>query len=350
MCRWDEATTQIKEVVMLLSIRSLSAATALSGIFLIAAPAFAGELVADTEVEAGAVSPETTLELRLETAAAAAEGTAVVEKMIAPIDEQAVSRAEGGSGLTVSGSATLVTDYRFRGVSQTDRDGAIQGGFSVSHDSGFYVGAWASNLAGWGTFGGANMELDLFAGVTFPVGEGAIDTGITWYMYPGGSDTTDFAELYAKLSGDIGPLSLTAGVFYAPSQEALGKVFLTGAAAAAGIPDNPGDKEDNIYLSGDAALGITGTPVTLKAHLGYSDGNAGLGPNGTSVAPTGTYFDWSLGAEVSPLDGLTFGIAYIDTDISVAESAYLQPNFSRGLDGVGSIAGSTVVASVTASF
>lgn len=258
--------------------------------------------------------------------------------------------AAAPSVISVSGSATLVSDYRFRGISQTDRDMAVQGGITVAHDSGVYASAWGSNLSGWGTFGGANMELDLLAGVVLPVGGGNLDTGLVWYMYPGGADETDFAELYARLSGDIGPLSLTAGVAYAPKQEALGKVFLTGAAAAAGLPDNPGDTEDNLYLSGDGVYAIGDTPVSLKAHIGYSDGNAGLGPNGTSIAPTGTYFDWSLGADVTPIEGMTLSVSYIDTDISATESAYLQPNFSRGQDGIGSIAGSTVVVSVTASF
>lgn len=252
--------------------------------------------------------------------------------------------------ITVSGSVTLASDYRFRGISQTDREMAVQGGVTVAHDSGVYAGAWGSSLAGWGTFGGANMELDLFAGVVLPVGGGKLDTGLVWYMYPGGADETDFAEFYAKLSGDIGPLTLAAGVAYAPEQEALGKVFLTGAAATAGLPDNPGDNEDNLYLSGEAAYGVGDTPVSLKAHVGYSVGNGGLGPNGTSIAPTGKYFDWSLGADVTPIEGLTLSVSYIDTDISAAESAYLQPNFSRGQDGTGSIAGSTAVVSVTASF
>ncbi|MFO6431113.1 TorF family putative porin [Erythrobacter sp. W302b] len=264
-------------------------------------------------------------------------------------------QAEEGPGeaaepITVSGSAGLTTDYRFRGVSQTDGGLAVQGGITATHTSGVYVGAWGSNLAGWGTFGGANMELDLYAGVEVPVGAGTLDTGLVWYMYPGGADKTDFAELYAKLSGTVGPLALTAGVAYAPQQEALGHVFFTGAAAQAGRSDDPGDKEDNLYLSADAVYALGGTPVSLKAHLGYSDGNPGLGPNATSVAPTGTYFDWSIGADITPRAGLTFSIAYVDTDISRAESAYLQPGFSRGQDGVGALAGSTVLAAVTASF
>lgn len=105
------------------------------------------------------------------------------------------------------------------------------------------------------------MELDLIAGFKFPVGEGTLDTGVTWYMYPSGANETDFAELYAKLSGSVGGLGLTAGVAYAPKQEALGNAFPVGA------PADPGDKEDNLYLSGDATYGISGAPITLKAHI-----------------------------------------------------------------------------------
>ncbi|MFO6448251.1 TorF family putative porin [Erythrobacter sp. NE805] len=267
-----------------------------------------------------------------------------------PLPEDRADKPAASEPITISGSATITSDYRFRGVSQTDRGMAVQGGVTATHESGVYAGAWGSNLAGWGTFGGANMELDLFAGVKVPVGAGQLDTGLVWYLYPRGADNTDFGELYAKLSGNVGPLGLTAGVAYAPKQEALGKWFLTGANAAAGRPDNPGDKEDNLYLSGDATYALAGTPVTLKAHIGYSDGNSGLGPNGTSLAPTGTYFDWLLGADVTPVKGLTLSIAYVDTDIGNAESAYLQPNFSRGQDGIGSIAGAAVVMSATTAF
>jgi uncharacterized protein (TIGR02001 family) len=265
-----------------------------------------------------------------------------------PAQAQGADPAAPADAITVSGSATLTSDYRFRGVSQSDEGMAVQGGLTIAHESGVYVGAWGSNLAGWGTFGGANMELDLIAGVKLPVGKGTLDTGITWYMYPGGADKTDFAELYARLSGSVGPVRLTAGVAYAPEQEALGNWFATGASAQAGIPDRPGDKEDNLYLSGDAVYAIKGGPVSFKAHIGYSDGNPGLGPNGTSLAPTGTYFDWSMGIDVVPTPHLTLSAAYIDTDIGRAESAHLLPNFAT-LAGE-PIADATVVFSVTASF
>ncbi len=253
--------------------------------------------------------------------------------------------------ITVSGSVGLTSDYRFRGVSQSDKNLAVQGGITIAHESGLYIGTWGSNLAGWGTFGGANMELDLIAGYKVPVGGGTLDIGATWYMYPAGFDNTDFIEPYAKLSGTVGPVGLTAGVAYAPKQEALGSWYANGASAAAGVYDDEGDKNDNLYIWGDVSSAIPDTGLTVKGHIGYSKGNKGLGPFATSVAPTGEYLDWLVGADYT-IKGtpLTLGVAYVDTDISSSESAYLQPSFSRGQDGNGTIAGSTVVFSLTAAF
>lgn len=273
-----------------------------------------------------------------------------VSAVAAPAFAQDVAETEPTPVVTVSGSATIASDYRFRGVSQSNNEMAVQGGVTVAHESGLYGGVWGSNLAGWGTFGGANMELDLIAGYKHSLGDsGAIDVGVIWYFYPGGADKTDFAEPYVKLSGTAGPVSLLAGVAYAPKQEALGKWYDTGADAAAGVYNNPGAKDDNLYLWGDAAAGIKGTPFTLKAHLGHSDGNPGLGPNATSVAPTGSYWDWSLGFDAT-WRNLTLNVSYIDTDISDRDAAYLQPSFSDNQNGSGSIAGSTGLISLTAAF
>jgi uncharacterized protein (TIGR02001 family) len=246
--------------------------------------------------------------------------------------------------LTLSGSASLVSDYRFRGVSQSDNDPAIQGGITATHASGVYAGFWASGLAGWGTFGGANMELDLVGGYKRSLGSSGltIDVGLTWYMYPGGAAKTDFAEPYVKLGGTLGPVSATLGIAYAPQQQALGNWSATAASRV-------GDKEDNLYLWGDAAIAVPGTRFTGKAHLGHSNGNPGLGPNGTSVTPTGAYWDWSLGVDYQIMSPVSIGVAYIDTNISKRGSAYLLPNFSSTNSGK-SIAGGKLVASITAAF
>ena len=246
---------------------------------------------------------------------------------------------------TVSGSVALVSDYRFRGISQSNNGLAVQGGLTLNHETGLYGGFWASNLAGWGTFGGPNLELDLFAGYKLPVGAGTLDVGGTFYQFPGGATLTSFFEPYVKLSGTAGPVALTAGVAYAWNQSALGNW--------SNHPQSRiGDKEDNLYVWGDAAFGIKDTPLTLKAHLGYSEGNPGLGPNGTSVAPTGSYFDWLVGADfvVGPV---ILGIAYVDTDISDTSIEFrrLQPNFSKfQVPGGDPISNGKVVFSVSAAF
>jgi hypothetical protein len=283
-------------------------------------------------------------------AVASAQGAAPGSDTPARPTEPAATREADAGPITISGTVALTSDYRFRGVSQTDEELAVQGSVTVAHESGLYGGFWASNLAGWGTFGGANIELDLIAGYKFKPSENAtLDVGVTYYLYPGGADETDFFEPYVKLSGTQGPLTLTAAAAYAPRQQALGRYYFTGVDAAAGVFNDPGDREDNLYLSGDGALAIAGTPFTAKTHIGYADGNRGLGPNATSLAPTGTYLDWAVG-----LDGtyktLTFNVSYVDTDISRAEAAYLQPSFSRGQDGTGSIADGAVVVSLTTAF
>ena len=75
---------------------------------------------------------------------------------LALISAPAFAQEEPAGPVTVTGSVGLVSDYRFRGVSQSDRGMAIQGGLTATHESGVYVGTWGSNLSGWGTFGGAS--------------------------------------------------------------------------------------------------------------------------------------------------------------------------------------------------
>jgi len=261
----------------------------------------------------------------------------------------AAQDAEPPKAFTISGSAALVSDYRFRGVSQSDEEMAVQAGFTVAHETGFYAGVWGSNLSGWGTFGGANMELDVIGGFKYEFANGVtVDTGVTWYMYPGGADKTDFAEGYLKVSKTVGPVSVLGGLAYAPRQQALGRWYYTGADAVAGVYNSPGNKEDNWYVWGDVSGALPNTPITLKGHLGYSDGNPGLGPNGTSVAPTGDYFDWMIGADVA-VGPVVLGIAYVDTSISRKDGKYLEPNFANSENGR-TIAGPQAVFSVSAAF
>src|SRR3569623_778429 len=86
---------------------------------------------------------------------------------------------------TISGGATLVSDYRFRGISQTDRDVAVQGTATLAHSSGFYVTFWGSSVDDYVTASGrAHQELDLIAGFKRSFGPTMIDAGVLYYVNP----------------------------------------------------------------------------------------------------------------------------------------------------------------------
>jgi uncharacterized protein (TIGR02001 family) len=63
----------------------------------------------------------------------------------------------------ITGTVTAVSDYDFRGITQTAQDPALQGSIDYAHDSGFYIGAWASNVD-FGDCCDENIEVDLYTG------------------------------------------------------------------------------------------------------------------------------------------------------------------------------------------
>ena len=196
--------------------------------------------------------------------------------------------------ISVSGNVALVTDYRFRGVSLSAGDPAIQGGIDVGLPAGFYVGTWASSIDGGDVYG--EMELDLYGGYRKEVMSGVTaDVGLLYYAYPTNTDgagPADYFEPYASISGQIGPLNAKAGIAYAWHQDSLG-----------------GD--DNIYAYTNFDAGIPTTPLTVTAHLGYTDGV--LAPPFLAGTADRTGFDYSVGASATVL-GLGVGISYVGVD------------------------------------
>lgn len=193
-----------------------------------------------------------------------------------------------GGGFSIAGSATAVSDYRFRGISLSDEGPAAHATVNLNHDSGFYVGTWTSTLADTPLYG--EVEVDLYAGYTAAVAPGTnVDVGMLYYLYPGNdpaAGASDYFEPYASISHALGPVTGKVGAAYAWKQEAIG-----GA--------------DNIYLFGEATGAIPNTPLTLVGHLGFSDG---------SLSPTGSYWNWKLGVEAT-FGPATLGVAYIDSDL-----------------------------------
>ncbi len=153
--------------------------------------------------------------------------------------------------VTLSGNFALVSDYRFRGVSQTDVAPALQGGFDLAHKGGFYLGTWASSVSEWTSFEGAGMEWDVYGGYKFAIGDIGVDIGNLYYYYPKsvGSPKPNTNEVYLGLS--YGPVT-----------------FKTSFATTDyfGIANSDG----TIYydLSGSFPMS---DGVTLRAHYGYVD-------------------------------------------------------------------------------
>lgn len=235
----------------------------------------------------------------------------------------AQAQTEPPAALQLSGSATLASDYRFRGLSRSDRGTALQGSLTLSHESGAYASLQASTVDGWGRSGGADAVIDLTAGYSAPVGPVTLDMGVTATLFPGGGPDSSLIQPFAALRGDLGPASLRLGAAYAPRQQALRAV----SAGEGG--QGPARKGDNLYLWGDFDTALPGTPVTLRAHLGHSGGASGLGPSGFALTPAGAYFDWKLGADIAA-GPVTLGIAYVDTDISRARAAAVTGFAPRG--------------------
>ncbi|MEO6112971.1 MAG: TorF family putative porin [Sphingomicrobium sp.] len=199
--------------------------------------------------------------------------------------------ADLGTGLSVNGGATLVSDYRFRGISQGNKRFALQGTATLSHDSGFYATIWGSSIDDY-VAAGSDAEFDLIAGYRKIFGSTTIDGGVLYYYYPGsGGGDTDFVEPHVSVAQAIGPVTAKFTANYAPKQSAL--------TIGSG-------KEDNLYLAGDLSSAIPKTPISLTAHLGHS-----YGPSYLTIG--NGYTDWSLGASVA-WKNLTAGIAYVDTD------------------------------------
>lgn len=219
-----------------------------------------------------------------------------------------------GSGFAVNGGATFVTDYRFRGISQTDLRPAVQGTVSISHSSGFYATWWGSSIDDY-VAAGSDAENDLIVGYRHTFGGTTIDGGVLYYYYPGHTAgvNTDFFEPYLSVAHPFGPVTAKVTANYAPKQKAL----------SIGAGD-----EDNFYLAGDLAFALPKTPISLTGHLGHT-----WGPSYLSIGDE--YTDWNVGASITR-GPLTAAILYVDTDKELIGPAPTSRNLS-GSGVVGSI-------------
>lgn len=196
-------------------------------------------------------------------------------------------------GAEISGNVTLASDYSFRGVSQTSRDPAIQGGFDVAWASGFYIGTWSSNVS----FGNTSQEWDLYLGYG-----GAINGKLSWdvnyvrFEYPSAGSELDYNELDASLSF----ANFTVGLGYSNEYFALDDVdwFYPYVGYSQAMPSG----------------------ASLDFHIGVSLVDDNSADDFTATFGDDRVIDWSVTYTI-PVSGVDIGIGVVGTDIDKSDCA-----------------------------
>jgi len=152
--------------------------------------------------------------------------------LLAPQASQAQQTIDS-LGLAVTTTPAVVSDYSFRGFSQTRRRPAAQLTVDAEHTSGLYVGAFVSNVAFPAT--NTRQEIDYNAGYRFAVGDLKLDIGATYYTYPGytaptGGFELNFWELALRSSYEIAPVKFVGLAAWSPNYtgESGSAVYLEG--------------------------------------------------------------------------------------------------------------------------
>jgi len=178
----------------------------------------------------------------------------------------------------VTGNVGLTSDYRFRGVSQSQNSGAVQGGIDYAHSSGFYVGNWNSSVSSQMYTNGSGLESDLYAGFKKDIYKGlTIDVGSYNYFYPRATTTAATGSNFDTYEGFLGlgygPVSIkynrTLGNGYFGTANARGTEYYQ-ADVAYPLPFKGFEKVSLLAHAGR-------TEVANSSSLNYTDYNVGVG-------------------------------------------------------------------------
>jgi uncharacterized protein (TIGR02001 family) len=191
-----------------------------------------------------------------------------------------------------SANVAITTDYVFRGISQTDRNPAVQGGFDYDLPlvdwASLYLGIWGSNVD-FGPADDSTVELDYYGGFKGTVAEiWGWDLGYIYYDYPSES-VNDYWELYGKGSVDImDAATLSAGIYYS----------------------------NDFFANSDKAWYYEGG---LDIKLPYEFGLGGhIGRQDFDSSDLQDYTDWKVGLS-RPLVGFDLEFAYVDNNLSKSD-------------------------------
>ena len=227
--------------------------------------------------------------IALPAAFALAAGGGAAQAQTAPID------AKPTPAYTITGNFGIYSQYVFRGLTQTDRKPAFQGGFDFAHSNGFYLGTWGSNISWLHDAGvcnhGCSLEWDLYGGWKYSINDDwGTDIGMLYYYYPGsyvgGATKPDTTEVYGAVSWKWVSLKYSYSVDH-----------------TFGVPDNAG------YIDLSANYPINDA-WTLNAHVGRQDYRGSTSGVSNDVFD---YTDWKLGVTWA-FNGYNVGAYYTDTN------------------------------------
>lgn len=217
-----------------------------------------------------------------------------------------VAQAQTAPESTLSYNVGVVSDYRYRGISQTRLEPALQGGVDYADKSGFYVGVWGSSIK-WIKDAGTltdttgikgSVEVDLYGGYKGTAGDVAYDVGFLRYEYAGNNlKNTGYAN--ANTNEVYG--AVTYGLFTAKYSHAISNLF------------GNVDSKNSYYVDLSAALDL-GDGYTLTPHVGYQK---------IKNWADGSYTDYALTLGKDLGNGLSASAAVIGTDAK--EGSYVSP-------------------------
>ena len=228
----------------------------------------------------------------------------------------AVAMAADEPDYTLTGNVNVFSDYRFRGISQTAKGPAVQGGFDFAHKSGFYAGNWNSNVSGASYVGGNGAEMDFYAGYKGEIADTGIsyDIGDLYYYYNKARNTGDTTgvkydnnEVYVSLG--YGPVS--AKVSYATTDYFGINSQLTGT--------DRGNSKGTTYSELNFSQEVM-PKLTAVAHIGRT-----IIKNYSLI----NYTDYKVGASYD-LNGFALGAAIVGTTTKQEEFKGFNTLLSTG--------------------
>ena len=226
-----------------------------------------------------------------------------------------VAAAEPTPEHTLTGNVGLYSQYIFRGLTQTDRKPALQGGFDYAHSSGLYAGTWASNIS-WLKDGGAyrsggSLEWDFYAGWKPTFGDFTFDLGTLYYWYPGDEALTAPGAPASNPKADTWEVYAGAGWKWLSAKFSYSIMNKTFA-----VRDSSGtwylDLSASVPL-GDFMKELTG--LTFIAHWGKQE-YSGTDPRTAALGSNDkiySYEDWKIGLSYALPQNFTIGAFYTDT-------------------------------------